>query len=204
MNTIIAGTRCYASPALVVAAVAASGFRITAVLSDGTPGVAKCGEAWALDQDLPLQCYPVGTAHTTTLVQHAAALIAIWDGHDRTTAHLIDQAISAGLRVSIFHPPLYPALWADAAIAAAEAASRVYNYRYTNLWHARSTVTAAAHNRQIDQTVATQTLAEVQRLLDQARVRLLETRQWAQQAARQAGRGWPVADPLSSASFLAV
>ena len=84
MRTIIAGSRSLTDPAFIEAAVKASGFVITTVLSGTARGIDRLGEAWAKTQGLPVELYPAdweqqgkaaGMLRNRLMVSKADALI---------------------------------------------------------------------------------------------------------------------------------
>ena len=111
MRTIIAGSRAINSYEIVRAAVEASGFNITSVISGRAPGVDRWGEFWASKHEVPCQRYPAdwrkygreaGFRRNEEMANSADALIAIWDGNSRGTRHMIATAKRKGLQVYIW------------------------------------------------------------------------------------------------------
>lgn len=77
---------------LVRAAVDASGFRITEVVSGVAHGVDKLGERWAQAHKIPVKQFPAqwnkygnaaGPIRNREMAEYADALIAVWDGQSR-------------------------------------------------------------------------------------------------------------------------
>ena len=58
MKTIIAGSRSIGVPAVVHAAIDASGFEITEVVSGTARGVDRLGEVWARLKGIPIKQFP--------------------------------------------------------------------------------------------------------------------------------------------------
>jgi len=88
MRTIIAGSRDFTDPTLVHAAIAASGFTITHVLSGGARGIDLAGEAWATAHAVPVTVLPAewdrfgkgaGYRRNEAMAAQADALLAVWD-----------------------------------------------------------------------------------------------------------------------------
>lgn len=112
MKTIIAGSRSINDAATLHAALAASGFAdaITEVFSGGARGVDALGEAWADARGLPVRRFVpdwnaaprhAGLLRNAEMAAQADALIAVWDGASRGTAHMIQTAQQRGLRVYV-------------------------------------------------------------------------------------------------------
>jgi len=110
MRTIIAGSRNITNYALVVMAVANSGFNITVVLCGDARGVDMLGEEWAKDHNVPVEHYPAdwsrygkraGYIRNEEMGANAEALVAVWDGTSRGTEHMINIAREKDLKVYI-------------------------------------------------------------------------------------------------------
>lgn len=120
MKTIIAGSRSILDLNIVAEAVELSGWsaEITEVVSGKAPGVDTLGERWAETwgipvKDMPANWYPYGGSYRNQLdrsagyqrneamAEYAGALIAVWDGHSRGTAHMIRTAKEYGLKVYV-------------------------------------------------------------------------------------------------------
>ena len=113
MKTIIAGTRKIEGDAgylQVVQAVQESGFEITQVVSGGAKGVDKLGELWASRSKVGVRVIPAqwekdgkaaGFKRNTRMAEYAEALVAVWDGESRGTAHMIEEAKKKGLTIYI-------------------------------------------------------------------------------------------------------
>jgi len=110
MKTIIAGSRGITDYQLVAAAVAESGFDVTVVVSGGAKGVDSLGERWALEHGVPVErVLPdwrrygrgAGLVRNAEMIDGADALVALWDGASRGTAHVIRMARKRGLSVHV-------------------------------------------------------------------------------------------------------
>ncbi len=110
MRTIIAGSRAINSYEIVRAAVEASGFNITRVVSGRAPGVDRWGELWAIKHKVPCSKYPAdwrkhgrgaGFRRNEVMANSADALIAVWDGQSSGTRHMIATAMRKGLEVYV-------------------------------------------------------------------------------------------------------
>lgn len=110
MKTIIAGSRDINSFTRVWAAIKASGFQVTEVVSGAARGVDTLGEIWAKEEGVPVRRFPAawdkhgksaGYVRNTEMAQYADALIAVWDGKSRGTMHMIDIARRLGLKVYV-------------------------------------------------------------------------------------------------------
>lgn len=115
MRVIIAGSRNITEQAVVDAAIAASGFEITQVISGNARGVDQLGETWAIARRISLKLFPAewdlygrsaGFRRNAAMVKFAAetggALVAVWDGKSPGTKSTIDLAHKAGLQVYIY------------------------------------------------------------------------------------------------------
>ena len=111
MRTIIAGTRTLTDYELVEAAVKASGFTITTVISGTARGIDVLGERWAEEHGVPVERFPAdweahgkaaGALRNREMVAVAEALIAVWDGVSRGTEDCIAEARRRGLKVFVF------------------------------------------------------------------------------------------------------
>jgi len=79
-------------------------------LSGAARGADTLGEEWAVMCGIPIEKYPAdwnahgksaGYKRNTVMAEHAEALIALWDGKSRGTAHMIEIAKRHGLRVHV-------------------------------------------------------------------------------------------------------
>lgn len=110
MRTIIAGSRTIKDRAVVERAIADSEFVITSVVCGGAVGVDYLGYCWANDHNIPVAHFPAewdkygrsaGCRRNEQMGASADALIAVWDGKSRGTAHMIRTANARGLAVHI-------------------------------------------------------------------------------------------------------
>lgn len=109
MKTIIAGSRTISDYLTVAAAITASGFRITEVVSGCEPkGVDALGERWAKDNNIPIKSFPAnwdrfglsaGPRRNREMASYAQALILIWDGTSRGSKNMKSEALAKGLPV---------------------------------------------------------------------------------------------------------
>lgn len=111
MRTIIAGTRTLDELAFVVAAVQASGFTITEVVSGCARGIDRRGEEWAAFHNVPVKRFPAnwaehgkaaGPLRNREMCAYAEAAIFIWDGISRGTEDCIAEARRRGLKVFVY------------------------------------------------------------------------------------------------------
>lgn len=86
--------------------------RATVVLSGDARGVDRMGEMWARLNFVRVERYPAqwevygkraGPIRNAEMASNADALIAVWDGSSRGTAHMIDTAKKKGLRVYVLN-----------------------------------------------------------------------------------------------------
>lgn len=110
MRTIVAGSRGINQYAIVASAIAEAPWRISVLISGGAKGVDELGEAYAYMHKLPLEIYnaewniygkAAGPIRNALMADKAEALIAIWDGQSRGTAHMIETAKKKGLKVFV-------------------------------------------------------------------------------------------------------
>lgn len=115
MKVIIAGSRTIADMAMLVQAIADSGFEITEVVSGGARGVDKLGELWAVQNFTTATVFPAdwsshgkaaGTIRNRQMAEYADALIALWDGESRGTKNMIEEAAARGLKVFVMEVKL--------------------------------------------------------------------------------------------------
>jgi hypothetical protein len=108
-RTIIAGSRSLTDYELVEAAVEASGFTITEVISGAARGIDQLGERWAEAHGVPVRRFPAnweehgraaGPIRNREMIAVADTLIAIWNGSPGTE-DVIRQARRAGLRIYV-------------------------------------------------------------------------------------------------------
>lgn len=113
MRTIIAGSRRITDLAVVEAAVRASGFEPSVVISGCAPGVDRLGERWARERGIRVDPYPAawklhgkraGPIRNEVMALAAGpggALIAIPDEESIGTLDMIARAKKHGLRVYV-------------------------------------------------------------------------------------------------------
>lgn len=119
MKVIIAGSRSLTAVAAIdetEAAIAASGFTITEVVSGGARGPDDIGECWANERGIPLTRFVpeyqgindryAPLRRNQNMVDYADALIAVWDGASRGTADVIRRAQRKGLHVYVHRAAL--------------------------------------------------------------------------------------------------
>lgn len=111
MRVIVAGSRTIDDYEVVCCAICESGFVITTVVSGCAKGVDQLGERWALEHGVPVDKYPAqwasygnaaGPIRNQEMSENSEALVAIWNGMSRGTAHMIDCAKKKGLKVFVF------------------------------------------------------------------------------------------------------
>ena len=200
MKTIIAGSRDFTDPTLVHAAIAASGFTITHVLSGGARGIDLAGEAWAAAHAVPVTVLPAawdrfgkgaGYRRNEALAAQAEALIVCWDQKSPGTAHMVDIALQRGLQVFVFCPESHPLLLAAAQMTAGRAALAHFNALHTAAWRAKEAWERALVQAGPDDQVTSCDLARAQTALDRYRPTLLRLGAVAAQAARALDQPWP-------------
>lgn len=115
MKTIIAGPRNFSDQNEVNAAIAASSFDITVVVSGMAAGVDTCGEVYAFMNGIKVKHFPVqryewkeigktaGFRRTDKAIQFSDALIALWRGVRKGgTYYTIEAAKAAGLEIFVW------------------------------------------------------------------------------------------------------
>jgi hypothetical protein len=126
-KVIIAGSRDLTNPKLVDMAVAESSFDVTEVVSGGAVGVDSNAVIWAEQVDIPVTKFEpdwnnlthrdaivrtnkwgqkydarAGLRRNQLMAVYADALIAIWDGHSKGTAHMIKTAKRRDLEIYVY------------------------------------------------------------------------------------------------------
>lgn len=110
MKTVICGSRTIKNYQHVLDAVAASGFKITEVVSGCARGVDQLGERYAAERGLPVTKCPAdwkglgriaGPTRNVEMAETSEAVIAIWDGKSPGTQHMISYSVLLGLKVFI-------------------------------------------------------------------------------------------------------
>jgi len=114
MKVIIAGSRTITDYTQVEAAVKASGFDITQVISGHALGVDMLGEMYAVKHKIPFVRFPAkwrvkgrldkgaGKKRNRKMLTVADALVAIWDGASLGTAHMVVISRHKGIPVFLF------------------------------------------------------------------------------------------------------
>lgn len=127
MITIIAGSRIITNYEVVLNAINASQFDISAVVSGRVPGVDLLGERYATELDLPIHYFVPQWDNITTpgadvrvnqygkkynalagfmrndeMAKFAESLIAVWDGKSKGTQHMIKKMRSLNKPVFIW------------------------------------------------------------------------------------------------------
>lgn len=111
MKVIIAGSRSVSNPDLIAIAMILSQFHVVEVVCGMAKGVDLLGKAWAEKKGIPVVEFPAdwekfgkraGIVRNQRMAEYADALVAIWDGESRGTAHMIKSAQWEGLKVYVF------------------------------------------------------------------------------------------------------
>lgn len=111
MRTIIAGSR-EATEDQTLAGIESCPWKtqISLVVSGTARGADTFGERWAEKNNIPIKRYPpdwdqhgkaAGPLRNIQMAENADALIAIWDGVSKGTAHMIKTAKKIGLNVYV-------------------------------------------------------------------------------------------------------
>jgi len=119
MKVCIAGSRDIKNYALVCAAVEASKFDITEVVSGHATGVDQLGERWALNNDIPVKMFKAdwnqygksagvrrNAKMAAYLKTHSGALISIYDGISTGTLDMLDRAQAYGITTFLVVPAI--------------------------------------------------------------------------------------------------
>lgn len=110
LRTIIAGSRDLHSYRLVARVMEECGWVPSVVLSGGARGIDTVGAWWAKDNGIHVERWEArwdlhgraaGIRRNVEMAKNADALVAVWDGSSRGTAHMIDEARRRGLRVYV-------------------------------------------------------------------------------------------------------
>lgn len=110
MRTIIAGSRGITVFRVICQAMFSIPWKPTVVLSGTAEGVDRLGERWANMNNIPIEQYPAdwgkygkraGFRRNWQMAEKADALVAIWDGKSRGTAHMIRVAREKKLQVYV-------------------------------------------------------------------------------------------------------
>jgi hypothetical protein len=114
MKTIIAGSRSAGSYNELLKALAGIDWTPTQIISGGARGADRLGEEWARKNNVRLRRFPAdwdrhgkraGYLRNAQMLQHADALVALWDGESRGTAHMIRSARKRGLKIHVHRLP---------------------------------------------------------------------------------------------------
>lgn len=98
MKVIVAGSREGFVAKNVFEAIEKSGFTITEVVSGGARGVDRDGEYYARCNNIPIKQFipdwdkdgkVAGIWRNEDMAKYADALVAVWDGKSKGTAHMI-------------------------------------------------------------------------------------------------------------------
>ena len=115
MRTIIAGSRTANNYHDLLNAMAELPWKPTAVISGAARGADALGERWARENGIPLLRIPAewdkhgrraGYLRNLEMAKRAQALLALWDGRSKGTAHMIEIARGRGLPVSVWRTDL--------------------------------------------------------------------------------------------------
>jgi hypothetical protein len=113
MRTIVAGSREGIHYDDVLKAMETCSWTPTEIVSGKARGVDTMGEHWAKENDVPIKEFPAdwdnlgrkaGTLRNCQMGDYADALVAVWDGSSRGTAHMIKYAKEKGLKVHVHIP----------------------------------------------------------------------------------------------------
>lgn len=113
MKVVIAGSRSINSLQIVEQAVKNSGFEIGSVISGCARGVDQLAIIWAELRGIHVYRFPAqwdtygkkaGYLRNTRMAEVCDALIAIWDGQSKGTAHMISEANRLRKKVFVFTP----------------------------------------------------------------------------------------------------
>ena len=113
MRTVIAGSRT-ATQADVDEALELCPWadQVTVVISGSAQGADRAGERWAEKHDIPVESHPAdwdlhgrsaGYVRNQEMINVADAVVAVWDGESRGTAHTIGLAEKADLYLHVHH-----------------------------------------------------------------------------------------------------
>lgn len=111
MKCIIAGSRSIEDYDIVLAAILASDFYITEVVSGAAKGVDLLGERFAIDTETPIKKFipdwdkygkKAGCIRNIEMGDYADACICVWDGKSRGTKHMIHYAKQKNLKLFVY------------------------------------------------------------------------------------------------------
>lgn len=109
MKTIIAGSRDYTDPNLILQAVSQIDWRITEVVCGEGKGIDQLGKQWATENGIPVTSFTpnwkigkaAGPMRNQQMADYADALIAIPSPTSKGTNDMIKRAAANGLRIFI-------------------------------------------------------------------------------------------------------
>lgn len=99
MKTIIAGSRSITNYDELLAAIKDIDWEITEVISGGARGADELGEWYATSNNIPLRIIPAdwsrfgrsaGPIRNQRMAEIGEALVTVWDGSSRGSAHMIE------------------------------------------------------------------------------------------------------------------
>jgi hypothetical protein len=111
IRVIVAGSRDGIWPFNVRIAIHRSGYHINEVVSGGARGVDLYGEWWAEEHSIPVKRFPAdwdrhgkgaGYIRNEQMAAYADALVAVWDGQSKGTAHMIKTMEALGKPVFVY------------------------------------------------------------------------------------------------------
>jgi len=111
MKVIVAGSREGFVARNVFEAIEESNFTITEVVSGTARGVDKDGEYYAKTRNIPVKHFPAdwdtfgkraGFIRNEQMADYADALVAVWDGKSRGTAHMIKVMEERGKPIHVY------------------------------------------------------------------------------------------------------
>jgi hypothetical protein len=112
VKLLICGSRSIKDPEVIQRAVTTSGFEpITEVVTGGAPGVDTLADRWAHDNFIDRTVMHAnwggrgkgaGYHRNERMVSYSDAVVAIWDGSSKGTAHTIQIARNKGKRCFVF------------------------------------------------------------------------------------------------------
>lgn len=113
MKVIVAGSRVITDSQFVIDAIISSGYEVSEVFCGGARGVDKIGAEIAKGIGIPVRHFPAdwnlhgksaGMIRNREMAEQADALIAVWDGQSRGTAHMISVMRDLGKPCHVVRP----------------------------------------------------------------------------------------------------
>jgi hypothetical protein len=110
MRVIVAGSRDNTTQQDVDTAIADCPWDVQEIVSGTARGVDRFGEAWAYRNFMSVKQFPAdwdkygkgaGFRRNAEMAEYADALIAVWDGESRGTAHMIKTMEALGKPVYV-------------------------------------------------------------------------------------------------------